>query len=49
MRKLTMSELNRMDVEEYRNVEKLPIVIVLDNIRSLSNVGSFSELPMPLG
>lgn len=41
MRKLTMSELNRMDVEEYRNVEKLPIVIVLDNIRSLSNVGSF--------
>ncbi len=41
MRKLTMPELNRLDVEEYHNVDKLPVVIVLDNIRSLSNVGAF--------
>lgn len=41
MRKLTMPELNRLEVEEYQKVEKLPVVIVLDNVRSLSNVGSF--------
>lgn len=36
-----MSELNRLSLSEYRQVEKLPIIIVLDNIRSLNNVGSF--------
>lgn len=41
MRKLKMSELNRLSLSEYQQVEKLPIVIVLDNIRSLNNVGSF--------
>jgi len=35
-----MSELNRMSVEEFRNSEKTPIVLVLDNIRSQSNIGS---------
>lgn len=40
MRKLTVEELNRMDIEEFHQSEKLPLVIVLDNIRSLHNVGS---------
>ena len=40
MRKLSNSELNRISVEEYKVVEKLPIVIVLDNIRSSNNIGS---------
>ncbi len=40
MRKLTVEELCRMDLETYRHAEKLPLVIVLDNIRSQHNVGS---------
>ena len=41
MRKLTTDELNRLSKEEFERVEKTPIIIVLDNIRSLSNVGAF--------
>ena len=41
MRKLTMPELNRLNVTDYHNVTKLPVVIVLDNVRSMENVGSF--------
>ena len=41
MRKLTMPELNRLSLTEYQEVEKLDIIIVLDNVRSLSNIGSF--------
>ena len=37
MRKLTVEELNRMDIEAFHQSEKLPLVIVLDNIRSLHN------------
>lgn len=40
MRKLSMEELNRLTKEAYEEVEKLPVIIVLDNIRSLSNVGA---------
>ena len=40
MRKLTMEELHRLTKDEYEQVQKLPVIIVLDNIRSLSNVGS---------
>lgn len=40
MRKLDISELNRMNVEQFRSSEKVPVVIVLDNIRSRHNVGS---------
>ena len=40
MRKLTVEELCRMDVEEFKQSEKLPLVGVLDNVRSLHNVGS---------
>lgn len=41
MRKLSMDELNRISKEDFEKVEKAPIIIVLDNIRSLSNVGAF--------
>lgn len=40
MRKLTNAELNRLSVEKYREQEKSPLVIVLDNVRSQQNVGS---------
>lgn len=40
MRKLTVEELCRMDVTAFRAAEKLPLVVVLDNVRSLHNVGS---------
>lgn len=40
MRKLENSELNRLNVEEYKNTDKTPIIVVLDNIRSMNNVGS---------
>ncbi len=40
MRKLTIEELHRMDAEAFRAAEKLPLVVVLDNVRSLHNVGS---------
>ncbi len=41
MRKLTMPELNRMNLTDYHNVTKIPVIIVLDNVRSMENVGSF--------
>lgn len=40
MRKLKNSELNRVDVEGFKSIEKIPLIVVLDNIRSLNNVGS---------
>lgn len=40
MRKLKNSELNRLDIDAYKHVKKSPIIIVLDNIRSLHNIGS---------
>jgi tRNA G18 (ribose-2'-O)-methylase SpoU len=40
MRKLKNDELNRMDPEEFKMADKNPIVLVLDNLRSLNNVGS---------
>ena len=39
-RKKSMLELHRVDVEEYKQVTKLPVTIVLDNVRSEMNVGS---------
>ena len=38
--KKSMLELHRMGVEEYKKVEKLPVTVVLDNVRSEMNVGS---------
>ena len=40
MRKLKNSELDRLSVERFKSVEKTPIIIILDNIRSLNNIGS---------
>jgi 23S rRNA (guanosine2251-2'-O)-methyltransferase len=40
MRKLSMDELQRISPQEFKNQEKTPLTLVLDNIRSLSNVGS---------
>lgn len=40
MKKLKNSELNRISVDEYKAAEKTPFIVILDNIRSLSNIGS---------
>jgi 23S rRNA (guanosine2251-2'-O)-methyltransferase len=40
MRKLENNELNRPDAEEYQDVVKMPVVVVLDNVRSCHNIGS---------
>jgi 23S rRNA (guanosine2251-2'-O)-methyltransferase len=41
MRKLEVEEMGRLSVEDFKETEKFPFVIILDNIRSLNNVGSF--------
>lgn len=40
MRKLSMDELNRKSVEDFKEADKMPVMIVLENIRSAYNVGS---------
>lgn len=40
MKKKSMEELQRLSCEEYHKVAKLPIVVVLDDVRSLNNIGS---------
>jgi tRNA G18 (ribose-2'-O)-methylase SpoU len=40
MRKLSMDELNRKSVDEFKEAEKNKVVVVLENIRSMQNVGS---------
>lgn len=40
MRKLKVTEMNRISVAEFKEAEKMPLVVVLDNVRSLYNVGS---------
>ncbi len=40
MRKLKNKELNRLSVDEYKNTDKTPVIVVLDNIRSCNNIGS---------
>lgn len=40
MRKLRNEELGRKTIEEFKNAQKLPIIVVLDNVRSALNVGS---------
>ncbi len=40
MRKLKITELNRISTEEFKEAKKLPLVVVLDDIRSLHNIGS---------
>jgi len=40
MRKLKITELNRINAEEFKEAKKLPLIVVLDEIRSLHNIGS---------
>ena len=40
MRKLKITELNRLSTEEFKKANKIPLIVVLDNVRSLHNVGS---------
>ena len=40
MKKLSMEELNRISVEEFKAAQKLPLTVVLDNVRSQNNIGS---------
>ena len=40
MRKLANSELDRKNIEEFKESDKMPIIVVLDNVRSLHNIGS---------
>ena len=40
MRKLSVTELGRIDVEQFKSSVKLPLTIILDDVRSLYNVGS---------
>jgi len=40
MRKLKLAELNRLSTAEFRQAEKIPVIVVLDNVRSAMNIGS---------
>lgn len=40
MKKLVLDELNRKNVEEFKQAEKTPLIVVLDDIRSLHNIGA---------
>lgn len=40
MRKLRNNELGRISIEEFKNKQKTPLIVVLDNVRSLNNIGS---------
>ena len=40
LRKLKITEMNRLSVEEFKEAEKLPLVVVLDEVRSLHNIGA---------
>ena len=42
MKKLLNEELNRKTVEEFKKAGKYPVMVVLDNVRSLNNIGSYS-------
>ena len=39
-RKLKITELNRISAEEFKKADKLPLVVIVDNVRSLHNIGS---------
>lgn len=40
MKKLTMLEMGRINAEEFKQAKKMPLIIILDNVRSLNNIGS---------
>ena len=39
-KKLKLEELGRIDVETFKKTDKIPLVVVLDNVRSMHNVGA---------
>lgn len=39
-RKLKIEELNRVDTETFKNIRKIPLIVVMDNVRSLYNIGA---------
>lgn len=40
MKKLTITELNRISKDEFKETDKIPLIVVLDNVRSLNNIGA---------
>jgi tRNA G18 (ribose-2'-O)-methylase SpoU len=40
MKKIKNEDLNRLSIKEYKNSKKMPVCIILDNVRSLNNIGS---------
>jgi tRNA G18 (ribose-2'-O)-methylase SpoU len=40
MKKLSLEELNRISPEEFKKADRRPVVVILDNVRSLNNIGS---------
>ncbi|MFK8298959.1 RNA methyltransferase [Capnocytophaga cynodegmi] len=40
MRKLANSELQRLEIDEFKKATKTPLIVILDNVRSLNNIGS---------
>ena len=48
-RKLQMEELKRKSIEEFKEAKKLPITVILDNVRSLNNIGSIFRTSDALG
>ena len=40
MRKLKNEELDRLSIDEYKSADKMPVIVMLDNVRSMNNVGS---------
>ena len=45
MRKLSVTDLNRLSAEDFRSSEKLPLIVVLDNVRSIDPACRFGFLP----
>jgi 23S rRNA (guanosine2251-2'-O)-methyltransferase len=39
-RKLKLSELNRLSIDDFKEAEKIPLVVILDDVRSMHNVGA---------
>lgn len=40
VRKLSIEEMNRLTVDEFKAIKKIPVIVILENIRSLNNIGS---------
>ncbi|MBQ0085454.1 MAG: RNA methyltransferase [Prevotella sp.] len=40
MRKLKVTEMNRLSVDDFKSAKKIPLIVILDNVRSMYNVGS---------